>query len=540
MERYTCDTPLTAEALEILAQTEFKGTAVRLLLATDDEAALTALCDNLENNETVTELCIATTQPLPTQPFVKLFQKNLRIQELGVWSHNKKSFFEVGPILASSTGLLSLYMEQEPSADFVEGLKSNKTLREIEWVKPAANSLFELWRLMKKNQTNITDLILKLANLTTIALVDLDKALARTKTLQYLELDTCRFEAREMNTILGHLEHNTSLKKLVITDAVLPLNLDSRFTSGLANHVLTNLEISNCTLTLGSCQEIEQLLGSKKCVIRTLNLSYNAMDAKMINAICRGLRRNSTVFLLNLYNSLRVDAFSALHFENMVRENKTLTHLMIGGHNTLLNVEYIDFLSKLQHSRITHLDIDNASLNAQQVVQVALMVRHSPWLIDLNISGSIDENEAARDILDAAFMSKSLSTLNLADSNFDDEVADSLRGLLLSDSCPLAALNLGNNDLGDATLDKIATAVALNDHLQCFVFGLSATEEGISRFMETIDENQTLITLDLPNAGGVQDLINAFCDRNSVPFLRKRQASCPSPSSSSAKSPRNE
>lgn len=531
---------LTTEDVFTLAKATIDIEDLRLLFDTDNLEALTALADNLASNTSVKELGIATTKPLPKEPFVKVFETNTAITELNCWKMDAVNPFQVGPILAVSKNLKVLYLEREPDAEFIKGLKKNTTLVELHWSSPQPACLFEFWYAMKEGAISIQKLTLRYAPLSNnLSCNGMKKALSRTTTLKELHFDCCKTGNNNvLNEAISGFKDNQSIWKLVIDNNDDPLIFNGQFVEGVCNGAVTHLEIGGCDLPDNAYHALSLIVADPKCVLRTLDLSYNKMPTTEINSIFRGLARNSSVQTLNLCSSFSVDVNTGEAFGALVKANKTLTTLDIGEHRTLLNLPYISFLSHLKDSHISVFKNEHSVMYAYQITHVANMVRDSPYLREIHMTGTICSSYAAREIFEAACKSRTLSHLDLSGSDLDDEVCDDLRALLLTDTCPLTTLNLRNTDLGDCTLDFIASTVALNPHLTSFHFGQHASAEGIDRFLCAIDENQTLTSLIFPNTDYALDRIKTFCERNATPFLRKRQATASS--SPNAKSPRSD
>ncbi|XP_060625651.2 ribonuclease inhibitor isoform X2 [Anolis sagrei] len=258
--------------------------------------------------------------------------------------------------------------------------------------------------------------------------------------LESLQLDYCELSAANVEALSSALRTKPSLKELSLCnnsfgDAAVKL-LCQGVQDSKCN--LETLRLENCDFTAESCGDLSTILSTKPS-LKELCIGENKIGDRGVALLCQGaLNPNCNVQKLWLWEC-GITAHGCKDLSNLFGNKETLKELSLIGND--VKDQGMDFLSQ---------GLKNPKCKLQAI-----------WLRECGLTGT-----CCKSLSQALSTNGTLKELHIGGNKLDDAGVIQICEGVLSPTCNLQSLSVGQSQLTAACCDKLAEVIAGKPCLQ--------------------------------------------------------------------------
>lgn len=308
----------------------------------------------------------------------------------------------------------------------------------------------------------------------------------------------------------------------------------------LDNSTLTTLLLQD-DLSFSAIHSLGCLLGDQTCSLQALYLWHCALNAQLLEVLCRSLRGNHSLTTLALsYN--KVDDTGGVYLSDMILRNRALVKLHLGAN--LFSPTSAGFfgVALAKNTTLQFLDLSRNFLRSVGVWPLAVALMGNRTLRSIDLRYNRIDAAGAEMLCELIAVNSAITVMRLSGNTFGDasiamlasklEENKTVRELELNDvgmtaggftalckalrhNDTLEKISLSGNRLTSESLRSFATLLKENTALQ--MIGMSdcgIVDEGCRYIADGISTNSTLFDLDLSknqiDIQGIKRIIDAI------------------------------
>ncbi|EPY19555.1 hypothetical protein STCU_09392 [Strigomonas culicis] len=296
-----------------------------------------------------------------------------------------------------------------------------------------------------------------------------------------------KLSAPDVRKLLKSIATSTTVTRLNISSNEIGPDGAALVQKALArNTYITHLNLSMNELGPSGAASLAELLAVPTCAVQTLLLYGNYLGDDGVRMLCEAIQGNKEVKRFTLGNNnvtdncaaaiaamleanrtleeldLRLNAFTVGGMKrlckNGLEQNSTLSYLSLSG-NPLGPVgadELAKSLAAHRTSGVTRLDISSCSIGPTGGMRIALLLKTSNVLQEINLADNLLDDEAAVAIANNITVAESITDIDLSSNAINDEGATFLLDAA-NENTRITAVTLQGNRLNRVLQKKIDT-----------------------------------------------------------------------------------
>ena len=334
----------------------------------------------------------------------------------------------------------------------------------------------EITRALASNKSlPLERLEIKKVSFTNTAVDNLIKFITNTKTLIYISLIECKFNAERLLALICAMHQKSTLQVIMET---LECSINSDDDAKCFSQLLSDYpDIGNSTI-----------LDKKIRSVTEIGAEY----------LTQVVRHNHTYSNIDFRGSSIGDA-GAVALAEALHHNSTLNSLHLGGNN--IGDDGAVALAKALHhnSTLNSLDFYHNTIGDAGAVALAEALHHNSTLNSLHLGGNNIGDDGAVALAKALHHNSTLNSLDFYHNNIGDAGAVALAKALHHNST-LNTLNLYGNNIGDAGAVALAKALHHNSTLNSLNLNSNNNigENGTYQLVQALTVNKSIDILNIP------------------------------------------
>jgi Ran GTPase-activating protein (RanGAP) involved in mRNA processing and transport len=290
-----------------------------------------------------------------------------------------------------------------------------------------------------------------------------------------------------------------------------------------------------------------QTIDSEALRLKALEIQTESINLDLMTQLCAALEDNTSIDSL-VFNKCKIDAKAAeplLAFletteriESIDLSSKRITGLgsrfakILGSNESITSINLSDTgmtgdelaeiagVLMVTDSTLRFLDISTNPLKGNSLEHIGSILEHGDSIVELKASKSLgSDDDDMEDVFSHLDENKSLTALDLSHNwipkNLQIDLADALEF-----NTSLRSLNLlACRELTDEFLERLGTAMEENKSLTYLGVSSSFTDTAMKRFCASLQQNSTLLSLNLSCSSSVKtlgEILGDFLEENTT------------------------
>ena len=341
------------------------------------------------------------------------------------------------------------------------------------------------------HNSKLESLWLKNNKFEAIGIQALCKSLQQNSDLKFLDLNNNSITEEATNDIAAVITNNPLLTGIYVHSN----DLKSAGVIKLASALkllcnLKELDFSNVQIMEDAANDIAEII-FRNNKMEKLWLNDNHLKAAGIKAICKSLKQNVSLKLLNVNNS-NITEEVADDIAAVIANNLLLTHFYVGN-NKLKSAGVIRIANALKKLHcLRELDFSGNQITEDAANDICEIIASNSQLEELSLSDNKLKVVGIQIICKGLKGISNLRLLHLENNYITEEAGDDVAAVI-SNNPLLASINVGNNYLKSGGVIKIANAIKGLSYIKNLSFnGNQITEDAASHIAEVIFHNREL------------------------------------------------
>ncbi|RLN93019.1 hypothetical protein BBJ28_00012600 [Nothophytophthora sp. Chile5] len=324
----------------------------------------------------------------------------------------------------------------------------------------------------------------------------LASTIAVNTQLEELYLSGHRLGAEGLQAFADCLATNTTLKHLCVGEETLGDAAVQTLCSGLARNAQSGLQVWDLeykSLGVAGAAAVGELLATN-AALKTLTLSRNQIGDEGLEQLVAGLRANDHAALQELHatdvgiTGAGLDAFASL----LALPNCSLKTLQL-SFNALEAASSAFFDALASNTTVTKLQLKECKLTDAHVAALGAALKQNKTVTELDLSDNQLTSAACASLAEGLQANRTLKVLRLGNNRCQDAGAVLLADALASQNTSLVYLELSNNGLSGAGMTPLLDSKSVKE-LHLFNNSLG---EGLLELLPALKANAVLETFDI-------------------------------------------